>query len=1767
MEMNAKFGQLLSLVFAVAMVATVFTGLSGFGNDGAKQVPLQAKGLPSAVQLGDRAFDTARLVDGRMKLNQLPPVERPESVVFNEGFETGIVGNVPDDPPWVVTEVASTTYGNWGPDDFENDTVGQNPDTPYWTTVDGTSAPTYWGRNMEDTVVSQDLSTGYMAGDAGDFTNLGGDATTLAVTPPAGAPAGTIITGLTTGTMCAQFNEGVDEPAQSTFGPAGIDSSGTVTSAYAGCWVRLTSTTQRADFWLYDYNLGGGNNPAMQFIFFGGSLYHYPGGTQTVLTTYAANTWYEFYVQYNEVGQTYSVWWNGAQLAAGSAWNDPTEADINSMFWFGGEATAQPPSNIYVDNWFHFTPATGGAHVVDVVDTWSYGGGGAQSVYIDQNNYATAPASTTALFPPPYAWGAFAGVSWGVKTSTTIANTNGATFEILDFNGRILMALRFSGGQIQYLTGVTWTNLGVAFAADTEYWIDAYMDATNKCYMGIDIDYANYVGSGPALANEGAGIAGFRARGTTGTQSEVFMDDVSAWGDVQDGTVRISDAVAHTGTQSVRLWEANSDTACDMGAYLGGDFVTYGNFGFWFYAEQTVGAGSVYLLDTTQTYLVTIISLGTDLSVANIPEPGQVKFVDGDGSAGGTIIDGPTITPGTWNHINVSYDAIANTCEIFWNGASQGTFGFLENAADDAGIVFFFGEGPVAPQDFYYDDIGLWVDDLPTTPENLRVYAPPPLTQTTNYYTVDQDNAVEGTVTPLANGYQNVDELGAPDAATENILEATIPGGTQVAQYTYTGVTQAAGPHNAFASDVDAMPPTGANLNTKVRATDANFGQITTSEDTRWIVAAAGNGDETFMWSDVVVSQSPASVTRIFLSCELQSAAATNFQLYALDQSTTTWTTIGGTVAGAANTDVVVGAAITVNPSNYMLNGTLSWGCYQVTGNQILRTDRMNVTVTYTTPTTYSLEHRWRTQNVPAGAEILTLEVTGRTSATPDDSFTFGYSAVLAGPYSPLLTVNGETMATYQAGIPLLSGVFYINVVDSSGTDSAADTLYVDRVRIKWQDITGAVFQNELTSADNAVVGTVAGVHGLTQTLDGSAQQITEVATAGTVTFVDEGFEGGWLPAGWSTIDADGDGYNWMQITDSAVQPVHSGTRGAYSESYVNGVGALTPDNYLITQQIDLTGGYTTATATWWDAAQDAAWPSERYQVRVSTTTPTAGAFTNLIADYTLTGIAYTQRTASLTPYIGQMIYVAWEHCLCTDWYQLKIDDILITAQQSGYNAEHRWTMQNMPANTLSNTVYATARTSAGADDTFSIGWSQTLAGPYTTLITINSASYATYMASMPTTFSGALYLRVKADTGGDAVPDTVFIDNLYVRSLISPVNTTINVQWDLSADDGAGANDVTYYNVYYSDEFTGGDSAGPFDYLASVPAGTDIYRHYGEADDMVFNIWYIVTAVDAHSEGFSTGRASKFNEAPLASNVLVDGVTAVEIPQGTASVALTASVFDDSSTWEDILKMDGAEWYDTTDPGAGLGTPMNGDGAFDNIDEAFTYAIPTAAWPGGTNHQIFVRGHEAAPGNTGNGWSAAVSVWINVTAGAASPWQNITVDHIGWNLVSVNISGPTSMPGALTDLANGGAGLVQWTRAMWYDPNGGADVWKQYYTVWNPALNDLTAVDVTMGIWLFVTVVGDGQICIGGAAYTTPVLTNITLKAGWNLVGFPSDDLGYTVAMFKADVSGTTVQTVEQYDGGQTYLTSAMNDASLMAPDNAYWVKVTSDGVWTKSY
>ena len=161
---------------------------------------------------------------------------------------------------------------------------------------------------------------------------------------------------------------------------------------------------------------------------------------------------------------------------------------------------------------------------------------------------------------------------------------------------------------------------------------------------------------------------------------------------------------------------------------------------------------------------------------------------------------------------------------------------------------------------------------------------------------------------------------------------------------------------------------------------------------------------------------------------------------------------------------------------------------------------------------------------------------------------------------------------------------------------------------------------------------------------------------------------------GWTTIDADGDGYDW--VLSSEVMMTGCGHNGStdmvMSCSYSNDVGALYPDNYLVSPQVSLDGIF-----SFWARAQDDRYPAEHFGVAVSTTSNTdASAFTT-IQEWTMTakssgakatpgatrgdnrGIGtWYQYTVDLSAYAGQMGYVAIRHFNCSDQFFINVDDI-----------------------------------------------------------------------------------------------------------------------------------------------------------------------------------------------------------------------------------------------------------------------------------------------------------------------------------------------------------------------------------------------------------------------------------------------------------------------------------------------------------------------------
>ena len=111
----------------------------------------------------------------------------------------------------------------------------------------------------------------------------------------------------------------------------------------------------------------------------------------------------------------------------------------------------------------------------------------------------------------------------------------------------------------------------------------------------------------------------------------------------------------------------------------------------------------------------------------------------------------------------------------------------------------------------------------------------------------------------------------------------------------------------------------------------------------------------------------------------------------------------------------------------------------------------------------------------------------------------------------------------------------------------------------------------------------------------------------------------------------------------------------------------------------------------------------------------------------------------------------------------------------------------------------------------------------------------------------------------------------------------------------------------------------------------------------------------------------------PIAYDALVNGKSPISIPEGTASVTLTATIDDSICGNHNIQK---AEFFVDADPGLGSGAIMNPtDGSFNSPQEGVTAQVNSSLWKQGSAHIIYVRGRDSI-----NNWGTAHSVVVSVT-------------------------------------------------------------------------------------------------------------------------------------------------------------------------------------------
>lgn len=158
-----------------------------------------------------------------------------------------------------------------------------------------------------------------------------------------------------------------------------------------------------------------------------------------------------------------------------------------------------------------------------------------------------------------------------------------------------------------------------------------------------------------------------------------------------------------------------------------------------------------------------------------------------------------------------------------------------------------------------------------------------------------------------------------------------------------------------------------------------------------------------------------------------------------------------------------------------------------------------------------------------------------------------------------------------------------------------------------------------------------------------------------------EGFEDGSVPpAGWTTLDADGDDLNW-QIAQTPSMSVHSGEYSMASASWTSADGALTPDNWMISPKISKP-----EKISYWVCSQDADWAAEKYGIFVSTTTTDPADFTEVYSEVMTAKAsgAWYEREIDLSAYSNEeTVYVAIRHYGCTDQFMIVFDDISIWAR------------------------------------------------------------------------------------------------------------------------------------------------------------------------------------------------------------------------------------------------------------------------------------------------------------------------------------------------------------------------------------------------------------------------------------------------------------------------------------------------------------------------
>ncbi|MCQ2296608.1 MAG: choice-of-anchor J domain-containing protein [Bacteroidales bacterium] len=153
----------------------------------------------------------------------------------------------------------------------------------------------------------------------------------------------------------------------------------------------------------------------------------------------------------------------------------------------------------------------------------------------------------------------------------------------------------------------------------------------------------------------------------------------------------------------------------------------------------------------------------------------------------------------------------------------------------------------------------------------------------------------------------------------------------------------------------------------------------------------------------------------------------------------------------------------------------------------------------------------------------------------------------------------------------------------------------------------------------------------------------------------------------WNFVDADGDGFNWDLEMWAGSQYVHGGSGAIGTASYINGIGILTPDQWMITPELIIPANG--ANLTYYVGGVSEMY-GDKYSIYVSTTGAEPSNFTANapIHTETPTSANFTVKHIDLSQFAGQTIRLGFRHYESVDGYWLIFDDLTVAAGQNAIN-------------------------------------------------------------------------------------------------------------------------------------------------------------------------------------------------------------------------------------------------------------------------------------------------------------------------------------------------------------------------------------------------------------------------------------------------------------------------------------------------------------------